>query len=736
MDRRTLCWAAALALLATALCFVPLLGRLGFEASLVLCLAAALPAADLGARAPSLAVGARRALLVLAAPIVVLALDGLRVKVCDWWLALQLTALLPGVGVVVAATWGRAGRVLLGGPVRGLLAALAAGLASLAHTVWLLYAEPPVFAYDPVLGHWPGALYDEALGVPAPLVPARILHVLAALAALAVAQLLAAPVRRRTEPGLLLPPPALLAAVAVVHASGPSQNFRHASGTVVAALGRTVRAEGATLHADRSLSDDDIAALLDDLTWRRRELGDALGMTPGELPVPEVFAYASRAQRRRLMGADVTTIAKPWSHQVHLARPEPGSVLVAHELVHVLAADLAGPVTGLPWRDGLPVMGLVEGLAVALAGKDRGPGLHEAVAGMRRAGVAPAPAALLGLTGFYAQPGSRAYAVMGSFVRFLLDRHGPGPLREAYRTGDLAGAVGAPLSDLTREWEAMVDALPVPPDLLARAELLYRRGAVFERVCPHEVALRRREAAGRSDPRAAVRAWESIVAWDPGDPGHLLNLAAARLDADDPAGAAEAATRCRESPAAPAALRTAAELRLADLAWLEGRRDEALAAYRGARGRAGAGWRERLVRAKLLAAERGEAGDAVRDYLLERVRSEVALLDLQAAAVEGEGWGLPAYLLGRRLYGLSEWSRAAQWLARAAELGVGDPLLTGEDLRLLGRALHRAGRAQEAAAAFTRLWADAPTRGYQEGAAAWLGRLQSQGVPGTPASNR
>jgi hypothetical protein len=119
----------------------------------------------------------------------------------------------------------------------------------------------------------------------------------------------------------------------------------------------------------------------------------------------------------------------------------------------------------------------------------------------------------------------------------------------------------------------------------------------------------------------------------------------------------------------------------------------------------------------------GPGRDAVRDWLLGEAKPEPGLLALERSCRD-DGWGLPAYLIGRRLYGHGAFDDAAAWFERAEGAGLPDPLLAAENLRLAGRAAYRAGRWEDARRSFGRLEAAAPTRGYAEGARSWRRRLE------------
>jgi len=180
-------------------------------------------------------------------------------------------------------------------------------------------------------------------------------------------------------------------------------------------------------------------------------------------------------------------------------------------------------------------------------------------------------------------------------------------------------------------------------------------------------------------------------------------------------------------------MKTSARVVLADIDWLDGRTDAARSVYVASVGVVGTSAGERMVRAKAEALAPGrsvESATAVRDWLLGKSSTEVGLLALQRAAL-AEAWGLPAYLIGRRLYGRGEWGAGVAWLTKAAVLGLEDPLLAAENLRLLGRAAYRADQPSASSEAFAALEALASAPGYVAGARSWRRRLawRNRGAP-------
>ena len=120
---------------------------------------------------------------------------------------------------------------------------------------------------------------------------------------------------------------------------------------------------------------------------------------------------------------------------------------------------------------------------------------------MKDLGLLPAAASLVEPAGFYAAPAARAYGASGSFLAFLLERRGPGPLLRAYAGAPFAEAFGAPIGRLEADWHAFLDGMPVPPELLVAAEARFRPSGLLGRRC----AAGDGRSRGRGPDRRAAR---------------------------------------------------------------------------------------------------------------------------------------------------------------------------------------------------------------------------------------
>jgi len=737
---RTLVWAALLAVLAVVLDFVPLFDVLGYDFSFALGLATALAAVDVGqglaARRgrPADALGLARlcgeacavGAALLALPLLLSIANAARVRNCSFTAGFGFFALLPLATLAYAAPAG----VLVGVavPRRARLVAFALPLVSLAWSAWRVYREPPVFAFDPFGGYFPGPIYDEALRPPVTLLVFRLVNIVWIATALTIG--LAALGRgwnpRRWRPGLTaLALPLLIASVAL-YALGGRLQFRITRADLARTLDRALTTEHFVVHYARGAKTRaDVALTAEDLEFRYHQLHETFGVEP-EHPIT-VWEFPSADVKKALVGAGGTLYAKPWTREIFVQTSRFPAHALRHEMAHVFAGAFGDPIFGASlawrWHGPLPLPalsgGLIEGVAEAASGAfdpDDDATIHEQARAMIEAGLAPPLAAVVG-AGFSTLAGRRAYTIAGSFSAFLLTTRGPDKLRALYRSaGDFGAVYRVPLADLEAEWRQFLAQQPLTTRERAQASEEFRRPAIFKRVCARELAARMVEARGieHADPQRAVAILEATCQDDPREPSFRLALAEAlalagererallmlgRLEVDDgvtvPLRAQAASLAAEIEFVARDYLRAHEEQkRAAELASSEAERRQALAKLRAFASEAA---RTTLGRA-LFGDEGQPAGaDPVLTFYLMTEYARLVPTDL-----------LGPYLVGRQLLGRDP-ARALPHLSRACDDAT--PSLPTEFVRECRRmtvdAAYRVGDFDRARAALERLTAEA-----------------------------
>ncbi len=628
------------------------------------------------------------ALVLWALPVLILALNQLRVRNCAPVEGLAFMVLGPGLGTLLAALAGVAAGMWVGRPKLATTLAALAPLASYGVGFWSFWSTPAIFVYDHFAGWFPGTLYDEDIGLPMSLVTFRLVTVawgLALLNAVHAFRLHDTGTRRRLPRPLPLTMAILWAgAAAVAHRAGPQLGHRTTVAAIDEALGLKAHGDRCVVHAPRELSPREVQRLVDDCDFRVARAEEALEVRQRE-PLHAYF-YRSAQEKQRWMGAGRTFIAKPWRAEVHLQlRDWPHSVL-AHEVVHVVAGNAArGPFHVAASAGGLwPNPGLVEGIAVAIEWPERdGMNPHQYASAMKTLGELPGVADFMSL-GFLRLPAPKAYTSAGSFVRWLLDTRGAAVVREVHRSGSL-GSLGA-TADLERQWHTFLDTVRMPPGAQELARVRFARTSIFETTCPHTLARLRGElgadlAAG--DDRRVLQTCRALLAIEPAELSALVTLPGTlarqgRL--------AEAEGALAQVEGLPKPLVARAQERVADAYWLRHQRERARRMYEALL-RAPQGDDEARAReVKVLAIDAGGPAERlIRELLVgphgNGVSSPVAV-HLAREIERFRPDGLGAYLEARQLIAQDRYDLALPRIETAIRLGLPTNRIEDEALRM------------------------------------------------------
>ncbi len=688
--------------------FVPLFGGPGYEQSLAsgvvvpsaAAIAVALELSAEGGVAPmgcvwrGLGAGA---ILALAAYLTAL-LHGLRVGMCDFVGGSAFFALTAGCGGLLGGVWGACvAEFCRGGKRRRLacvLLSLSAPLSGIAISVARFYGSPMVFSYDPFFGYFSGTLYDTIVDVRTELWTYRA----GTMAVLAGAVLVASALTRDAKGRLgrarakgsfvrLSLGAAALSTSIVLMLDGPALGHWQTASTIATALGGRASGPHCDVVYPDSLLAEQASRLVHDceqeLAADEERLGARLG---GRLTV---FVFRDANDKRRLMGAAETSIAKPWRREVYVqmaAYPHP---VLGHEIAHVVAGSfgrgpfrVAGALGG--WW---PNPGLIEGTAVAASPDDDE--LTDAQWGraMLDLGILPSMESLLSL-GFLGENASKSYTAAGAFVGWVIDRWGAPVLRAWYGGGSIERLTGEPWPRLEGEFHAWLRSLAMPPEAGAYAKARFDRPSVWARRCPHVVdALDRAGDRCRDDHRyaRAVSLYDRSLARDAHDWHAVFSRAKVEAGALDVARGREELERLSRDRDAPRTWRDRAQEALADDDLARGSASEAEEAYRSLAATVFDEDVARTLEVKALAA-RGAESPGARRAIVDLLVGRPGRLDGWVGALSLGEWAgetrepLAEYLVGKSLALHEEYARAAEALDRPTD-GTMTPRVRRELLR-------------------------------------------------------
>lgn len=441
-------------------------------------------------------------LLLLLIPFAVISLNALFVKNCAFALGAVYFLLLPIVTMVFSVSLALVTGMLFR---RSALIFSAAVAGLLLHIVFITVFQPQLFAYNFILGFFPGITYDETLTDIGALVLYRGLTMIAALMLFSVFSLLLRSIapRERVSVGLHRMrrnagrDSVLWGAVAVctltlgtAHIFRDDLGYEYSASDIQEGLGRrTESAHFIVYYRQEDHPAVRMQRMKAEMEYHYRVVTARLGIIPPAEDKIAVYLYPDSDQKHRYIGTANTNIAKPWLREIHLTTATfTGSF--RHELVHIIAGEFGLPLLRASLR-----MGLNEGLAVSTDWDEGMFTPHQYAAAIAREGGLDEASTLFTMTGFASRSSTFAYLVTGSFIRYLTDRFGIDRVRDVFGSGNFVTVFGEPLDVLMGEWKAFlrtVDATEIPA---MTVEALFSTPSIFYKTCPRTVAEQNRNAA-------------------------------------------------------------------------------------------------------------------------------------------------------------------------------------------------------------------------------------------------
>lgn len=680
----------ALASAITALCCVPsqLFGIQGVESALVLSVAVSpfvlASATSISASYHHSSLGTYwrslfPALMAFAIGSGILLLNQIfRVRQCEPLMGFYFMLLGPGFGFLLASCIG----VLLGRLVKRKRVALCISvLISFASVVWGVYefwSTPTIAVYSHLNGWFPGTFYD---------VDVRIGFAYLSFRATTLLWCVALTAAYFTRSGLRLRPFVLLTSItsAIVALlllfNGVSLGHRASVEKIEEILGKVVEGDKCIVTLPRETTAGEVARLVSDCDYRVYRAEQKLSVT--QTKKIRAFFYRSVEEKRALMGAGRTFIAKPWRGEVHLQQRAWPHAVLAHEIVHAVAANAArGPfrISGT-WGGWLPNPGLIEGTAVAIAEDirdDLSP--HQWSRAMLEMNQLPKLEWLMSLD-FVRLPPRKAYAAAGSFIMYFVDTYGEEALQDAYRFGRFK----QPFTKLEKEWHKFLktSASQYQPEHKSLAEHRFAAGSIFTTTCPHRIAKLKENlgldwAAGDNDAVRSVCA--EILDIEPADLTARATSAIAAARNGDEKIAKDELNTLKDAP--PPVLAQAREA-IADAAYVRGEHAVALAEYKSLQTipQSEAGKRALHVKVSALSSP-ADQRELLMTLLVGKDGQPVA--SVQAVHLAHElsklrSDGLAEYLAARQLIAVSDYEEALALLLRTPLSGH-KPLQRERDL--------------------------------------------------------
>ena len=628
-------------------------------------------------------------------------LHGARTGFCDPSGGTVAFALGPGVGALMGGLFGAIAGEVAGHvkkrwlrSVTAVVLALSGPLTGIVLSIVRFYKSPIIFAFDPFFGFFSGTIYDTVIDATLPLLNYRIGSALTILAAGVLAAHLVRDqggrisLRSIGRPGLAMAGALCATASLLLQLEGWRLGHWQTAATISADLGARISGARCDVIYSSTLREEDARLFARDCDGQVRaveryfEVGDTGRYT--------AYLFRDAAEKRRLMGAADTLIAKPWRREVYVQAAGFPHPVLGHELAHAVAGTFAvGPLRVAGGRSGYRINpGLIEGTAVAASpGEDEDLTPAEWSRAMLDLKLLP-PLSKVFALGFLGENAAKSYTVAGAFVGYIHDVYGTGAVRRWYGGEPIEQVTGKSLSDLEGAWQAALAQATIPEQAAAIARARFDRPSVFGRRCPHAVDQCRkdaRSAESQGDFSEASRSYEHLLRLDPHDDGARLGLAVCQLRLGSEGEAKKRLEALAADERGTRSGRDHATAMLADLDLASGNAAPAAHRYAELARRTLDEDELRTIEVKTTSLEDARARSAVGALLVGTPDRGV---DPVAAAALLGAWtgqdptdGLPEYLLGKQAVSRGLYGVAADRLDRALAKRLPLGRVTREALR-------------------------------------------------------
>ncbi len=534
--------------------------------------------------------GFRSNLIIILLPLIIIVINGFRIKNCNYVDGFLFFILLPLLSCITVTAAGVFFNVWLEKRWFAYLIYLTFLFFSCIPTVYNLIFHPPVFAYHPIIGYFPGPIYDFVISItPTFLISRGQALVLALLFIIFLFQ--TCEISRKTNliPRIrwsnllwfqnkssiwnIIPVCILFIAVIGIEISSGKIGIRPTRNDIAQELGGYRETEHFEIYYAREL-EDEIELFINDCEFRYYQLSEYLQIDNTQKV--RAYLYSSPEQKKRLIGAGNTFVEDPFGHGFHLHTQGFPHPVLKHELAHVLTANWS------PWKVSLNV-GVHEGVAVAADWDEGKLTVHQWAKAMRDLKVSPPLTSVMSL-GFWRHASSRSYLMAGSFIRFLIDTYGIEKMKNAFPIGNISKSYNRDLYVLENEWIEFLDnniQLEEKDMTYAKTRLL--RGGIFEQVCAHEIAALRKQAWKEyynNDYISAMQTFQAMLNHEPNNSRTKRGMMFSAFRSGDN----DLTTSIAKNISSDnnALYRAEAAQLMGDISWLQGDLDAAIKSYNNA----------------------------------------------------------------------------------------------------------------------------------------------------------
>jgi hypothetical protein len=332
-----------------------------------------------------------------------------------------------------------------------------------------IYRYPQIYFYSPLIGFFPGSIYDEDIIVDKSLIIYRTLNIMFFLSFYFL-------IKKRTLKSKLLLTTLLLVGAVVSFLISPFLGFSTNEFRIKKALSVLTNTDNFIIYSDQLDSvEQKIFAM--HCEYYFYELNNVVKNKPSKKI--KVFLFSNSDEKRKIFGSGNADVAKPWLYQIYLDKGSWKSTL-KHEIAHVFSAEFG---TSLLKLSGDLSPFLIEGFAtsqdpfVDIISIDYLAAIHQKNSDLD---VLHNLQKSLNFFGFNS---TLSYVYAGSFSRYIINKFGIEKYKLYYKTNDFERAFNKQLDEVISEYKDYLVKF-YPDSSLHQYNYYFGRKSLIQKECP------------------------------------------------------------------------------------------------------------------------------------------------------------------------------------------------------------------------------------------------------------
>jgi hypothetical protein len=341
-----------------------------------------------------------------------------------------------------------------------------------------IYFYPQVYFYSPLIGFFPGNIYDEGLTTSWKLFFHQILVISFSITIIFLF------IKRTTL--VLKYKKYFILSIVVTAISFQFMSsllgFTTTFSKLDSTLSKRIESKSFILHYDNV--DSTLAKLIAlNQEYYYSQLFTALQTKPSKKI--NVYLFNNRKQKKIIFGAGNADVAKPWQYSIYISADSWQNTL-KHELAHVFTAEFGSGIFKIASAFN---PALIEGMAESLDGISNDISINDlTVLAFNNGYVIDIKSLFTGMS-FFKSNSMLAYTFSGSFIQYLTKKYGIEKVKMFYGNGEFETIFKTKIDTEQKDFEESINN----PDLTAQktmADYYFGRLSIIQKVCPRYIGAR------------------------------------------------------------------------------------------------------------------------------------------------------------------------------------------------------------------------------------------------------